>query len=50
MWCGAQVMQAVVKAATEAGHAVVTRGGGMSYTSGYVPTEEGTVMIDMDKR
>ena len=42
-------LAAVVKAATEAGHAVVTRGGGMSYTSGYVPTEEGTVMIDMSR-
>lgn len=42
-----QELAAVVKAATEAGHAVVTRGGGMSYTSGYVPREEGSVMIDM---
>lgn len=40
-------LAAVVKAATEAGHAVVTRGGGMSYTSGYVPQEAGSVMIDM---
>lgn len=40
-------LSSVVKAATDAGHAVVTRGGGMSYTSGYVPREEGTVMIDM---
>ncbi|MEM1412643.1 MAG: FAD-binding oxidoreductase [Pseudomonadota bacterium] len=42
-----QELAAVVKAATDAGHAVVTRGGGMSYTSGYVPREEGSVMIDM---
>lgn len=40
-------LSAVVRAATRAGHAVVTRGGGMSYTSGYVPAEEGSVMIDM---
>ena len=39
----------VVRAATQAGHAVVTRGGGMSYTSGYVPRESGTVMIDMSR-
>lgn len=42
-------LAAVVKAATDAGHAVVTRGGGMSYTSGYVPREEGSVMIDMSR-
>ena len=40
-------LAAVVRAATQAGHAVVTRGGGMSYTSGYVPAEAGSVMIDM---
>ena len=27
----------VVRAVTDAGHAVIARGGGMSYTSGYVP-------------
>lgn len=42
-------LAAVVRAATEAGHAVVTRGGGMSYTSGYVPREVGSVMIDMSR-
>ena len=42
-------LSAVVRAATEAGHAVVTRGGGMSYTSGYVPAEEGSVVIDMSR-
>lgn len=40
-------LAAVVRTVTAAGHAVVTRGGGMSYTGGYVPQEKGTVMIDM---
>lgn len=39
----------VVKIATEAGYAVVTRGGGMSYTSGYTPTTTKTVLIDMKR-
>jgi FAD/FMN-containing dehydrogenase len=42
-------LAAVVRSATRAGHAVVTRGGGMSYTGGYVPVEPGTVMIDMSR-
>ncbi len=33
--------------ATGAGYAVVARGGGMSYTSGYTPEREATVLIDM---
>jgi FAD/FMN-containing dehydrogenase len=33
--------------ATRAGFAVVPRGGGMSYTSGYTPERARTVMIDM---
>jgi FAD/FMN-containing dehydrogenase len=37
----------VVGAATRAGHAVVARGGGMSYTSGYTPDRAETVMLDM---
>lgn len=36
-----------VRMATRAGRAVVTRGGGMSYTSGYVPAEPNSVLIDM---
>lgn len=36
-----------VGAATAHGLAVVPRGGGMSYTSGYVPRDAGAVMIDM---
>lgn len=40
-------LQQVVAAATEAGHAVVPRGGGMSYTRGYTPERASTVLIDM---
>ena len=36
----------IVTAVVRAGHAVIARGGGMSYTSGYVPREEGSVVID----
>ena len=32
--------------ATAAGYAVVPRGGGMSYTGGYVPDRPGTVIVD----
>lgn len=37
----------VLAAANQANHAVVPRGGGMSYTSGYVVGEAGAVVIDM---
>jgi D-lactate dehydrogenase (cytochrome) len=37
----------VLAAANEGGHMVVPRGGGMSYTSGYVGDREGAVVIDM---
>ncbi|MEO0574810.1 MAG: FAD-binding oxidoreductase [Pseudomonadota bacterium] len=40
-------LSAAVKHATDAGMAVVPRGGGMSYTSGYVPREAGSVIVDM---
>ena len=30
-------LSAAVRATTAAGHAIIARGGGMSYTSGYVP-------------
>ena len=40
-------LAAAVVAVTRAGHAVIARGGGMSYTSGYVPKEEGSVIVDM---
>jgi len=36
----------VVRAAAKAGHAVIARGGGLSYTGGYVPTRAETVTID----
>lgn len=36
-----------VRLSTEAGHAIVARGGGMSYTSGYTPRREGSVLLDM---
>ena len=39
----------VVAAATKHGHALVTRGGGMSYTSGYVPAQADSIMIDMSR-
>lgn len=39
-------LAAVVKLITEAGHAVIARGGGMSYTDGYLPTRAATVTID----
>lgn len=39
-------LSAVCAAASAAGFAIVPRGGGMSYTRGYVPVRENTVMID----
>ena len=36
-----------VKMITSADYAVTVRGGGMSYTRGYIPTQDNTVMIDM---
>lgn len=36
-----------VGAATAAGYAVVGRGGGMSYTSGYTPERERSMVVDM---
>ncbi len=38
-----------VKAATTAGFNVIPRGGGMSYTSGYVPTSENTITLDLTR-
>jgi FAD/FMN-containing dehydrogenase len=35
-----------IAAATRAGHAVVPRGGGSSYTGGYVPPRGGCVLVD----
>ncbi|MDX1517438.1 MAG: FAD-binding oxidoreductase, partial [Woeseiaceae bacterium] len=42
-------LAAAVKCITSSGHAIIARGGGMSYTSGYVPTEEGSVIVDMQR-
>jgi len=40
-------VSAVVGASTAYGAAVIPRGGGMSYTSGYIPVESGSVTIDL---
>ena len=40
-----QVAKLVALAVSE-GFAVIARGGGMSYTSGYVPTEDNSIIID----
>ncbi len=40
-------LAATVAAATSAGRAVIARGGGMSYSSGHVPAEADSVLIDM---
>ena len=40
-------LQAVVRVATEAGFAVLPRGGGSSYTDGYLPVQALTVLVDM---
>ena len=37
----------VVSAATQAGFAIVARGGGMSYTNGYTPSLANSISIDM---
>ena len=39
----------VVRSAVKLGHAVVPRGGGMSYTSGYVPAEPNSIIVDMSR-
>jgi FAD/FMN-containing dehydrogenase len=39
-------LAAAVAAATRAGHAVVPRGGGMSYTGGYTQRAPGAVLVD----
>ena len=36
-----------VRIATTAGWAITQRGGGMSYTGGYLPTQNNTVMLDL---
>jgi len=44
-----QQLAAAVGAITASGRAVVARGGGMSYTQGYVPAEENSVLVDMSR-
>ena len=36
-----------MRIATTAGWAITQRGGGMSYTGGYLPTQANTVMLDL---
>ena len=43
----AEEVAEVVRVANEAGHAVVARGGGMSYTRTFVPAKPGMVLLDM---
>lgn len=40
-------LAAAVKAATDAGHLVIPRGGGMSYTGGYTAEMPGAVLFDL---
>jgi FAD/FMN-containing dehydrogenase len=42
-------LAAAVALCTEAGRIVIPRGGGFSYTSGYIPTEDNSVMVDIRK-
>lgn len=42
-------LQQVVRTATAAGIAVVTRGGGASYTDGYLPTTGNAITIDVSR-
>lgn len=42
-------LAAAVKAATQAGFDVIPRGGGMSYTSGYVPVNDRSIIIDLGR-
>ena len=42
-------LASVVKLSTEYGHAVIPRGGGMSYTSGYVPQENASITLDLSR-
>lgn len=43
----AQELQTTVQVAVKAGYAVIPRGGGMSYTLGYTPEREQTVLVNM---
>lgn len=45
----AEELAAVVRGITDAGHAVIARGGGMSYTSGYVPRDDQSIIVDTQR-
>lgn len=40
-------LSVAVKLCTELGFAVIPRGGGLSYTGGFLPTQAGSVIVDM---
>ncbi len=42
-------LPAAIKAITDAGYAVLPRGGGLSYTGGYVAAQADTVVVDMSR-
>jgi FAD/FMN-containing dehydrogenase len=44
-----ETLAEAVALCTEAGRAVIPRGGGFSYTSGYIPTRENSVIVDIRK-
>jgi FAD/FMN-containing dehydrogenase len=43
----AEALSRALAACAEAGRAVVPRGGGFSYTSGYIPAQDNTVIVDL---
>ena len=45
----AQALVDVITVAAERGHALIARGGGMSYSSGYVPQETDSIILDLSK-
>ena len=42
-----QSLARAIKLVTDAGYSVIPRGGGMSYTKGYVPVNDKSIMVDM---
>ena len=42
-------LASAIRISTENGHAVVPRGGGMSYTGGYTPRRAASVLLDMQR-
>lgn len=42
-------LASVIKTAIASGYVTIPRGGGMSYTSGYVPQSLGSILIDMSR-